>query len=1456
GLHLQPKQVFRYQTVAELAAVAGTTGKAVAEQGAVTGAAPLTPVQHWFFATTPIDPQHFNQSLRLQFNKRIERAALLTALQTLVAHHDALRLQFKQQHSVWHQQFADAGSADVLHDIDVSGQDDEAAENAIIDAAGNLQANINLSGGCLLHGLLIERGATQPQQLIIVIHHLAVDGVSWRILLEDLASACDAARSGEPLQLPAKTSSFRDWALALEDYSQDEALDAERAWWLGRNWPDSAAVPVDRAGGDNSMASLDSETISLDSQLTRRLLQDAPRAYRTQINDLLLSALARAWQQWSGLDSLLVDLEGHGREDKFTSLDVSRTVGWFTSIYPVCLSTSAGESTAATIKRVKEQLRAIPDKGFGYGVLRYLSAPAMAEIPDAQVMFNYLGQFDQSFSDDALLTAVEGSRGYEQSPRRQRTHLLDINGSVFEGQLNLAINYSRNLHDADSIARLAECFKQALSEIIEHCGSGASLGYTPSDFPLAPVSQTALDELLRAHPDLEEVYPVTPMQHGMLFHSLIADSNTGHSGQVYVTQVVWDLEGDLDAQRFEQAWQHVIDRHTALRTSFHTSAGDIPLAVVHERATVTISTGDWRSLSENEQSAQLTALLNADREQGYELEHAPLMRLYLFDCGNQQFKFVWSHHHIIIDGWSIPVLLNELFSTYDALSRAEQPKLAPARSYRDYIDWLQAQNRDEAKQFWRETLAGFNAPTPLPGAQKIFRGVQEDHDFDRYFATLSAAETRALRELARRLRLTLNTLAQGLWSLMISRYTGNDKVLFGATTSGRPADLANVEDIIGLFLNTVPVYTTVDPKQSARDWLATVQDGQLSARQYEYASLTDIQGWSDVPRGKQLFHSLMIFENYPDASALWEDRNAVRIRDMQSVGWTNFPLSAAVSVGSQLVLRLSYDLGYYTPASAAQLGDTYLSLLRGLLAQPDASVAELLRLPVPALRDQQPAVRPDKEFEFFSTGGVDGNIPRRFSAIVARYPDSVAVRTAETQWSYRELDARANAVAADLLAAGISPGDRVGLLLNHDAPMIAGLMGAMKAGATYVPLDPDAPELRLRAITLDADLRAVVTVAEHVAAATELAGINNRASSVVTVSPDAELTLPAPQISIEPDSLAYILFTSGSTGTPKGVMQTHRNTLHQVATYTNTLHLANDDRLALFSPYGFDAAIQDIFGALLNGASVSPISLKTAETPATLVDRIETLGISVFHATPTVYRYLFAQHEGHVNNVRIVVLGGEEARPDDLQLFRERFARDTVFVNGLGLTESTMTLQYFADQDTPIPADTLPAGKPVSGIEVRLLDDNGEETALSGEICIRSPYLTPGYWNAPELTAERFSRDSDGVPLFRTGDLARYDIDGNLIFTGRADTQLKVRGNRIEAGEVEAALRSHPGVAASVVLLLKDDDSTDDAEPRLTAYVAGTAGAPDVDALRAHLRERVPDYMIPAAIISVPEIPL
>ena len=491
GLRLTPKQLFQYQTVAELAAAAGTVTSVGAEQGIVTGPVPLTAVQRWFFEQDQPDPHHYNQSVLLEVRRKVDFGLLNRALKTLLQHHDALRLSFKRDASSWQQVNEGVSERDVFTFVDLSALPQEERLPALRRAAAETQSSLNLSEGSLLRAVLFRMGEGEPDRLLLVVHHLAVDGVSWRVLIEDLQTACDES------PLPEKTESFKRWAERLAKYAHSEELKQELAFW--ESIGGDARLPLDHARGENSAASAQTITVSLDADETQALLQDAGAAYQTQINDLLLTALVQVLAPWAGVSSLTVDLEGHGREAIFEDVDVSRTVGWFTSIYPVTLE--ADDSTRECLQSVKEQLRRVPNNGIGYGLLRYLSedkevAARLGALPSAEVTFNYLGQFDELASDSASFAIGSESAGSNRSLRALRTHVLDVAASVVNGQLHLFWTFSENLHERATIERLADEYLEALRAVLAHCTAPDSGGYTPSDFPEAGLSQQELDALL------------------------------------------------------------------------------------------------------------------------------------------------------------------------------------------------------------------------------------------------------------------------------------------------------------------------------------------------------------------------------------------------------------------------------------------------------------------------------------------------------------------------------------------------------------------------------------------------------------------------------------------------------------------------------------------------------------------------------------------------------------------------------------------------------------------------------------------------------------------------------------------------------------------------------------------------------------------------------------------------
>ncbi|MEH2092609.1 amino acid adenylation domain-containing protein [Nostoc sp.] len=503
GLKLTPKQLFQHQTIAELAAVAVTTTSNEAEQGLVKGIVPLTPIQHWFFERNLPEPDHFNQSFLLEVPPNIHPELLEQALQKLVYHHDALRLRFVQQAAQWQQYNSDVCDALSLAIADLSNLTQAEQSKAIELKADEIQRSLNIADGPLLRVVLFNLGKSSPGRLLIIIHHLAVDGISWRILLEDLSGAYKQLDSGNNIQLPAKTTSFKDWAIKLQDYGGAQELHSELDYWLHSRSFAVAPLPLDSPAiaSENTVGSSQIVSISLNAEQTRTLLQDVPVAYNTQINDVLLTALVQSFAGWTGYDSLLIELEGHGREDLFEDVDLSRTVGWFTSIFPICLKLGGLHHPGEALKSVKEQLRRIPNRGIDYGILRYLSMDATINkqlelLPQAQVSFNYLGQFDQTHLAPLGWKYTQESSGSIHSPKGQRRHLLNVNGLVIEGRLQLEWKYSGAFHHQATVENLAKNYLKVLEAIIDHCISKEAGGYTPSDFPEVGLSQEALDELL------------------------------------------------------------------------------------------------------------------------------------------------------------------------------------------------------------------------------------------------------------------------------------------------------------------------------------------------------------------------------------------------------------------------------------------------------------------------------------------------------------------------------------------------------------------------------------------------------------------------------------------------------------------------------------------------------------------------------------------------------------------------------------------------------------------------------------------------------------------------------------------------------------------------------------------------------------------------------------------------
>ncbi|MCI0731616.1 MAG: condensation domain-containing protein, partial [Chloroflexi bacterium] len=941
GLRLTPKQLFDHQTIAKLAAVVDAAPAAHGEQGLVTGPVPLTPIQRWFFEQELSEPHHYNQAVLLETKQELDAQWLAQAFEHILEHHDALRLRFVRDGLAWRQFNAAVGAPFSLAQIDLAGLPTEEQRRRIEEVAAGVQASLDLSAGPLLRAVLFNLGRHRPGRLLIVIHHLAVDTVSWSILLEDLARAYEQLRQGRPVQLPLKTTSFKAWVDRLTAYAQSDALGQELPYWLSNLDPSPACLPVDFPEGieANREASAETVTVWLSAEETKLLLRDAPRAYQTQTNELLLAALTQALNRQTGQRRLRLDLEGHGREDLFDGVDISRTVGWFTTIFPVSLETPDPTSPDQTIKAVKEQLRRIPARGLGYGLLRSLSqnesiSHKLKQLPVADVLFNYLGHFDQNLAISDLFGLAQEAAGPMRSLRGQRPYLLEVVGSLVNGRLRMDWIYSQDVHRRTTIEGLAQAFVEALQGLIAFCLSPAAGGYTPADFPLARLSQSQLDQLAAASPHMEDIYPLTPAQQGMFFHALYQPES-----EVYFGQSNLVLSSALDVAAFKQAWQQVVARHPILRTSFVWEGVDEALQVVHREVALPWKQEDWRGLPAGSREARWKADLEADRKRGFDLSQAPVMRLALIRVSDEAYYFAWSTHHVVLDGWSLSVLLREVFATYEALAKGQVADLGRAYPYRDYVAWLQRQEPAGSETFWREALRGFSEPTPLPIGQRV------SPNGERHFAEertrLPAPATASLKALAQSHEVTLNTLFQGIWAILLGHYSHQDDVVFGCTVSGRPVDLAGVESIVGPFISVLPMRAQLPAGGSFWHWLAGIQRYQVEMRQHEYTSLARIQRWSQVAPQRPLFESMLVFESATmfDPAQLGFDGRRAKLAD--AFVRNNFPFTVKVVPWQELEIHILYQAGRFEVATIDHVLAQFRVVLEYLVARPEAGVAEL-----------------------------------------------------------------------------------------------------------------------------------------------------------------------------------------------------------------------------------------------------------------------------------------------------------------------------------------------------------------------------------------------------------------------------------------------------------------------------------------------------------------------------------
>ncbi|MFP7658505.1 amino acid adenylation domain-containing protein, partial [Chryseobacterium proteolyticum] len=1401
------------------------------DQSEMEGSVVLTPIQQFFFESEQIpNKNYYNQSVLLRSREEIDSSVLEKSIADLVKHHDALRMVYKEEDGLWTQYNEDTSETHYkISFYDLRSDSKEAELESLRSIGNDLQSGFDIGSGVLFH--VGHFRMSDGDRLALIIHHLVIDGVSWRILFEDLSHLYESYQRNAPISLPLKTDSFQRWASVQEEYAKSEKMQSERLYWNEVSKEPIGLLPMDYDGGKEISLRDKASYFTLDKFLTEKLQTQVHHVYNTEINDILLTGLGLAVQTVFGTDKSVLKMEGHGREEIIDGIDIGRTVGWFTSVYPFVLDLSS--SKGHELIGVKESLRKVPNKGVGYGILNYLDKRFDNELVPS-IQFNYLGDFGSNAGvntegESLFEFSSENIGATSDTANNSSEILLDVSGMMVSDQLNMSIRYSKNTFKDETIAKLIAAYETELANLIETLSEVKENRLTPSDLTYSDLSYSDLAALNKDN-NVEDIYELSPLQQGLYYHWLVDQSS-----HMYFEQLSYKLHfSNLSIEAVKQAYDELINRYAILRTSFTNDYSGVPLQIVHKTVSSSFS---YESICDLTDIAEgLHIIKEKDKSAGFDLDKPTQMRLKVVELGDGNYEFIWSSHHILMDGWCLSILINDFYSMLMAITNGHTIQLPEPVKYSTYIDWLSKINKNVSLSYWKNYLDGITSKTVLPLGVKPL--LTSGNIFQKKTLNIEGDSFTAVKNLCGELGITSNTFMQGVWGYLLSKYNNTQDVVVGSVVSGRPGELPGVENMVGLFINTIPVRIQYENTDTVITFLKKLHSENLESTPHHYLNLSEVQSQSSL--GMDLINSLMIFENYLVQDAIEDEieelygqkEQRITIEGVEVFEQTNYDFNViVVPSASSFTIEFKYNSSVFESGQIERLANHFANIVAQF-----STIEELLLERIDYVTAEE---RDVLLYDFNDTAVAypsDKTITELFEEQVENTPDNIAVVFEERSFTYRALNECSNQLAAYLRSNySIASDDLIGIKLERSEKLIVAILGILKSGAAYVPIDPNYPQDRIDFIKNDTQSKVVIDEEEF-----------SKFSIQSTEYSDENLL----SINTSAD-LAYVMYTSGTTGNPKGVMVEHKNVVRLVKP-SSYFVLNTENTLLSTGAISFDATILEYFGTLLNGSKLVLATQDNLLQIDKLKEVINTNAVDSFWMTASWFSFVVDSDIEVFRNVNKIIVGGDVVSPYHVKKLYNSFP-DIEITNGYGPTENTtFSLTYPISHSD---YTTIPLGKPISNSTAYILDEELHlvPVGVTGKIYVSGDGVARGYLNREDLTSEKFMENpfEEGLRMYDTGDLGRWLPDGNIEYLGRIDDQVKIRGFRIELGEIETILLQSSEELKQAVVVTKGTDE----DKVLVAYYLSDHKIDKKD-LKSRLSEVLPEYMVPSYYVQLDVISL